>query len=90
MANLISEPEDLGSSYHIAIHSSGIGWHAAIYLCMSCYVPMNPGWNKIMPEGYEDVRSLKELRARKQQLDESGAPPSQQYQYKYGLTRTAN
>jgi hypothetical protein len=38
---------------------------------------MDPDWKKIMPEGYEDIRSLKELRARKQQLDESGAPPSQ-------------
>ena len=45
------------------------------YLCQSCYIPPNPDWNKIMPEGYEDVRHFKDLRARKEQLDGSGAPP---------------
>jgi len=47
------------------------------YLCTSCYVPSrNPDWNKIMPEGYEDVRDMKAMRARKEQLDASKAPSS--------------
>ncbi|KEQ69258.1 hypothetical protein M436DRAFT_76192 [Aureobasidium namibiae CBS 147.97] len=48
-----------------------------VYLCTSCYVPSeSPDWNKIMPEGYEDVRNMKAMRARKEQLDASEAPSS--------------
>jgi len=38
------------------------------YICNSCYT--KPDWSEIMPKGYEDVRSMRDLRARKQQLDE--------------------
>jgi hypothetical protein len=47
------------------------------YLCSACYIPSeNPDWDKILPKGYGDVRGMKALRARKQQLDASEAPPS--------------
>ncbi|CAD0082490.1 unnamed protein product [Aureobasidium vineae] len=46
------------------------------YLCQSCYIPPSPDWDQIMPKGYEDIKTLKDLKARKQQLDGSGAPPS--------------
>jgi hypothetical protein len=45
------------------------------YLCTSCYAS-NLDWSKIMPKGYEDIRDIKALRARKEQLDASEAPPS--------------
>lgn len=46
------------------------------FLCTRCYVPAeNPDWNRIMPEGYEDVRDIKTMRARKKQFDAS-RPPS--------------
>ena len=48
-----------------------------VYLCTKCYVPSeNPDWSKIMPKGYEDVRDIKTMKARKEQLDPSKAPPS--------------
>ena len=47
------------------------------YLCTRCYIPSkDPDWNKIMPEGYEDVRDMKAMRARKEQLDASKVPSS--------------
>jgi hypothetical protein len=47
------------------------------YLCTSCYVPSsNPDWNKIMPKGYEDIKGITALKARKEQLDASEASPS--------------
>jgi hypothetical protein len=36
-------------------------------LCNKCYAEGN--WYDIMPQGYEDVRNFKQLRARKKQLD---------------------
>lgn len=48
-----------------------------VYLCTKCYIPSeNPDWSKIMPKGYEDVKDIKTLKARKEQLDPSKAPPS--------------
>lgn len=38
------------------------------YICSACYT--KPDWSEIMPKGYEDARSTKDLRARKQQLDQ--------------------
>lgn len=50
---------------------------ATEFLCTKCYIPLeNPDWNWIMPEGYEDVRDAKTLRARKEQLDASKPPSS--------------
>jgi hypothetical protein len=37
-------------------------------ICNLCHAKGD--WNDIMPQGYEDARSMKELRARKAQLDE--------------------
>lgn len=37
------------------------------YLCYKCYT--SNGWAASMPQGYEDVRTLKDLVARKKQLD---------------------
>lgn len=37
------------------------------HLCNGCYA--GKGWTDAMPTGYEDCRSLKDLAARKQQLD---------------------
>lgn len=42
------------------------------FLCHHCYIPADD-WARAMPEGYEDVKSLKELVARKKQLDGSFA-----------------
>lgn len=39
-------------------------------ICNLCHAKQD--WNDAMPQGYEDVRSMKELRARKKQLDEEG------------------
>lgn len=38
------------------------------HICTACHT--KPDWSEIMPKGYEDVRSMKDLRARKQQLDD--------------------
>lgn len=38
------------------------------YLCNGCYT--KPAWSEIMPRGYEDIRSFKDLVARKRQLDQ--------------------
>jgi hypothetical protein len=47
------------------------------FFCTRCYVPSsNLDWNKIMPKGYGDIRTIKALRVRKAQLDASEAPPS--------------
>lgn len=39
------------------------------YLCHACRIPLNPDWNDIMPEGYADIKCLKDLKARKEQLE---------------------
>lgn len=52
------------------------------HICHHCYT--KPDWSEIMPTGYEDVRTMKDLKARKKQLDEltsrhtiiSHTPPS--------------
>jgi len=38
------------------------------YLCHACYVPKE-NWQDALPQGYEDVKSTKELVARKKKLD---------------------
>jgi len=40
----------------------------AQYLCHSCYTKQRP-WSEVMPEGYEDINTLKTLVARRNQLD---------------------
>jgi hypothetical protein len=37
-------------------------------LCSKCYTAGD--WSEVMPQGYDDVRTLKQLRARKTQSDE--------------------
>jgi len=50
--------------------------HSQSFLCHSCYFPKDD-WACAMPEGYEDVKSIKELVARNEQLD--GSPESGKY-----------
>jgi hypothetical protein len=40
------------------------------YLCHSCYVPRE-NWQNVLPRGFEDVKSIRELIARKKKLDGS-------------------
>jgi hypothetical protein len=40
------------------------------YLCHACYIPKED-WQNALPQGYEDVKSMRELRARKKKLDNS-------------------
>ncbi|KEQ63706.1 uncharacterized protein M437DRAFT_20156, partial [Aureobasidium melanogenum CBS 110374] len=40
------------------------------HLCPSCYFSSR-NWTDVMPKGYEDVQTAKELKARKEQLDQS-------------------
>jgi hypothetical protein len=47
-------------------------------LCNNCYTAGD--WGEIMPQGYEDVRTMKQLRARKTQLDEKELKIEQQHQ----------
>jgi hypothetical protein len=47
-------------------------------LCNRCY--MSGEWNDILPEGYEDVRTFNELRARKKQLDMRNSEGQQQHE----------
>lgn len=37
------------------------------YLCHSCYIPKE-NWQDALPQGYEDVKSMKELIDRKKRL----------------------
>jgi hypothetical protein len=47
------------------------------FLCHGCYVNKRTLF-EVLPEGYEDVRTLKELVARKQQLDTRSSDTSNQ------------
>jgi hypothetical protein len=47
-------------------------------LCNRCY--MSGEWKDILPEGYEDVRTFNELRARKKQLDMDKSEGQQQHE----------
>jgi hypothetical protein len=40
------------------------------YLCHACYIPKED-WKNSLPQGYEDVKNMTELRARKKKLDGS-------------------
>jgi hypothetical protein len=40
------------------------------YLCHACYIPKED-WQNALPQGYEDVKNMRELRARKKKLDGS-------------------
>lgn len=40
------------------------------YLCHACYIPKQD-WQHALPQGYEDVKNMRELRARKKKLDGS-------------------
>ncbi|CAD0113978.1 unnamed protein product [Aureobasidium uvarum] len=42
------------------------------YLCHKCYCTTR-GWNDVMPTGYEDIKSFKELSVRKKQLEQPGS-----------------
>lgn len=44
-------------------------------LCHNCYIPKE-NWQDALPQGYEDVKSTRELAVRKKQLD-SGDHDSQ-------------
>ncbi|KAH0287094.1 hypothetical protein M436DRAFT_62090 [Aureobasidium namibiae CBS 147.97] len=46
-------------------------------ICNNCH--SEGDWNDVMPQGYEDVRTMKELRAREKQLDEEGPGPESRY-----------
>lgn len=45
------------------------------YLCHTCYVTKRSRF-EVLPEGYEDVKTFKELAARKKQLDGLAATSS--------------
>jgi hypothetical protein len=40
------------------------------YLCHACYIPKE-NWQNALPQGYEDVKNMRELKARKKKLDRS-------------------
>ncbi|THX23243.1 hypothetical protein D6D12_08557 [Aureobasidium pullulans] len=48
------------------------GTDAGSYLCHGCYVPKD-NWRAAMPQGYEDVNTYDELKARKKRLGVTGA-----------------
>ncbi|THY82167.1 hypothetical protein D6C93_09299, partial [Aureobasidium pullulans] len=48
------------------------GVDADSYLCRECYVPKDD-WRAAMPQGYEDVNTYHELKARKERLGVTGA-----------------
>lgn len=76
----------LVSDEKVRLHCDGCGlvklqglkfWWAQVtvdtkphYLCPSCYYSSRD-WTDVMPKGYEDVQTAKELMARKEQFDQS-------------------
>jgi hypothetical protein len=52
------------------LHKDNTKEEADEYLCHACYLPKE-NWQDALPQGYEDVNSVKELLDRKKKLDGS-------------------